>query len=67
MTTKTLFRPLFGLLICLFLFCRCAVAQELRDPWFWPFDKHSIWNTPIGSDAVYVDVELVPTKGTGGN
>ncbi len=63
MTTKTFLRPLFGVLIC--LFCRCAVAQEWRDPWLWPFDQHSIWNTPIGSKAVYVDVDLVPTKGAG--
>lgn len=24
-----------------------------RDPWKWPFSSDSIWNTPIGSDAVY--------------
>ncbi len=24
-----------------------------RDPWLWPFARDSIWNTPIGSNAVY--------------
>lgn len=31
---------------------------ELRDPYKWPFSKKSIWNIPIGSNAVYVDAEL---------
>jgi hypothetical protein len=30
-----------------------AGLAETRDPWFWPFASDSIWNTPIGSGAVY--------------
>lgn len=29
-----------------------------RDKFLWPFDKTSIWNMPIGSNAVYVDADL---------
>ncbi|MEL6490818.1 MAG: calcium-binding protein [Cyanobacteria bacterium J06621_3] len=29
-----------------------------RDPLKWPFSRDSIWNTPIGSDAWYVDARL---------
>ena len=28
------------------------VYSGTRDPWLWPFSQDSIWNTPIGSDAV---------------
>lgn len=33
-------------------------AQESRDPFLWPFSDTSIWNMPIGSDAVYVDAKI---------
>lgn len=36
-----------------------------RDPEFWPFNANSIWNTPIGSNAVYTPVTLVEQGGTG--
>jgi hypothetical protein len=29
-----------------------------RDPYEWPFRARSIWNMPLGSDAVYVDAGL---------
>ncbi len=36
-----------------------ASAQpESRNPWLWPFATNSIWNTPIGSEAVYVHAGL---------
>lgn len=38
------------------LACSTSVAQ--RDPWQWPFSKESIWNTPIGSEAAYVEANL---------
>lgn len=33
-----------------------------RDPWLWPFARDSIWNTPIGSGAVYVPANLEPAE-----
>lgn len=30
-----------------------SMASAARDPWLWPFTQDSIWNTPIGSNAVY--------------
>lgn len=33
-------------------------AQAARDPWAWPFASDSIWNTPIGDAANYVDSGL---------
>ncbi len=43
-----------------------ALAERLsvltsRDPWLRPFSSDSIWNTPIGSEAVYVHAELPHT------
>jgi hypothetical protein len=29
-----------------------------RDPWLWPFSPNSIWNQPIGSNAIYVDANF---------
>jgi hypothetical protein len=33
-------------------------AQTTRDPWLRPFASTSIWNTPLGSDAEYVDADI---------
>ena len=35
---------------------------QLRDPYLWPFARTSIWNTPIGSGAVYVHANLKPAE-----
>lgn len=41
-----------------------ALAQEAtRDPLKQPFSSDSIWNMPIGSDAVFVPAGLSPTPG----
>ena len=37
-------------------------ATEARDPWTRPFSSTSIWNTPIGSDAVYEPAGLPYTE-----
>jgi len=38
-------------------FCIQVFAGDVpvakRDPWLWPFERHSIWNMPIGSGATY--------------
>jgi hypothetical protein len=34
------------------------ILEGERDPWLWPFSYHSIWNMPIGSNAIYVDAKL---------
>jgi hypothetical protein len=34
-----------------------AGEVEFRDPAYWPFSAESPWNTPLGSNAVYVDIE----------
>jgi len=36
-----------------------------RNPWIWPFSQNSIWNTPIGSDAIYVDANLEAASNVG--
>ena len=38
---------------------------ETRDPEDWPFAQDSIWNTPIGRNAKYVDAEIGPATGRG--
>lgn len=40
-----------------------AVVSADRDPLLWPFRSDSIWNTPIGDAASYVDAGI--TAGTG--
>ena len=48
------------LLFLSILFCwinYCA-GQPKRDPWLWPFAQNSIWNMPIGSNAVYVNANI---------
>jgi hypothetical protein len=40
-------------------------AQAARDPWLRPFSSTSIWNTPLGSDAQYVDADI-PEAGHAG-
>jgi len=35
-----------------------TILPGARDPWKWPFSRESIWNMPIGSNAVYVPAGL---------
>lgn len=32
---------------------RYPVLEGTRDAWLWPFSRESVWNMPIGSNAVY--------------
>ncbi len=42
---------------CLFLSCGTndsdATEEDIRDPWLWPFSSTSIWNMPVGDEAIY--------------
>ena len=38
----------------------CVRALACRDPKAWPYNATSVWNTPIGGDAVYVPAHLFP-------
>lgn len=40
-----------------------AGAEDRRDPWLWPFSSESVWNRPIGGEAVYVPAGI---RGSGG-
>jgi hypothetical protein len=40
-------------------------ALTARDPLHWPFAPTSIWNTPIGSGAVYVAAQITPASAAG--
>ncbi|MBK4738149.1 hypothetical protein [Noviherbaspirillum pedocola] len=59
-------------LLCAALACGSqACAQtgaqgEGRDPLRWPFSRHSIWNMPIGSAAVYVPAGMDGVPGRSG-
>ncbi len=35
-----------------------TISQETRDPQKWPFADTSIWNTPIGTGAMYVNAKI---------
>ncbi len=41
------------------------VSEVRRDPCQWPFAASSIWNTPIGSGAVYVPARIAPATAAG--
>jgi len=36
-----------------------------RDPYVWPFAQTSIWNTPIGSGAIFTPANIVPPTAYG--
>lgn len=40
-------------------------AKGTRDPWLWPFASDSMWNTPIGSGAVYVPAGIGAAQSVG--
>lgn len=42
-----------------------SAAMPGRDPWLWPFAPESIWNRPIGSEAVYQPAHLEPAAHVG--
>lgn len=44
----------------LLLLTSSYAAAQTRDPFLWPFANTSIWNMPIGSNAVYVPANLPP-------
>jgi len=44
---------------------RRARTMKTRDPWLWPFSADSIWNTPIGSGAVYKPANLGAARHVG--
>lgn len=48
-------------LLCLLAYeANCQFPTE-RHPVLWPFAQTSIWNMPIGSDAVYVPAGIEPS------
>lgn len=56
------------LLLALAALCAGVLARApdaARDPWLWPFSTESIWNTPIGSGAVYVPAEIGAAQNVG--
>jgi len=58
--------------LCWLLMAACIVAASgapppppRRDPILWPFCSESIWNTPIGSGAIFVDAKIQPFHNLG--
>ncbi len=49
---------IFILLLIPFLSFGQDTLSGHRDPWEWPFSQNSIWNQPIGSDAIYAVANL---------
>lgn len=56
-------------IITLFIFSVVCSGQDTipgyRNPWLWPFSQNSIWNQPIGSNAIYVHANFEPAGHTG--
>ena len=42
------------------LLAAACTAAAARDPVKWPFCSQSIWNSPIGSDANFIDAKIAP-------
>lgn len=49
-----------GLIILLLISCNITIAQfpTTRNVYKWPFNQTSIWNMPIGSNAVYIPANI---------
>ncbi len=52
-------------LVCLLVILHSQTSFSQRDPLLWPFAVNSIWNTPIGSNAVYVPAGIEPANAYG--
>ena len=46
------------ILALMFMRCLSMIEETCRDPRTWPFLSNSIWNTPIGSGAIFHDPGL---------
>ena len=64
---KKMHKLLIIFLVVIFSFPEESHAQmynypsiSFRDAFQWPFSQNSIWNTPIGDGAVFVDAHLMP-------
>ena len=59
----------FNCLLILLLSALNAYCQDTlpgyRDPWYWPFSQNSIWNQPIGSDAIYSEAYFEAANNVG--
>ena len=58
-------RHLFYLLLTLLVVGQSHSQDTLRDPVFWPYTATSIWNMPIGSEAIYHQAALPPAAFSG--
>lgn len=62
------FRP-YSHVLTLLLLTQLLHAQDVipgtRDPWLWPFESNSIWNMPIGDQAVYEPAGLKSAANVG--
>lgn len=52
---KSIYLKVIVVLMC---FVSMGNAQSYRNVYQWPFSEQSIWNTPIGSNAVYLDAQI---------
>jgi len=55
-------KPLLFIVLLIFL---SVDSFSQRNPMKWPFSETSIWNMPIGSDAVYIPALLQPVSESG--
>src|SRR5581483_9669059 len=55
---RLVIRALRTVVCILLLGATLPLAAQTRDPLQWPFSATSIWNMPIGSNAVYVPANL---------
>jgi hypothetical protein len=54
-----------GFLIIALIISSLYLQSQTRDPYFWPFESTSIWNTPIGDSAIYVYAGIQPATAWG--
>ena len=58
---------LLATLVLVICWTSSGSESETRDPLVWPFSTESIWNTPIGSNAVYTPANIGPAHWCGGD
>jgi hypothetical protein len=63
---QLLAQSMLGMLGMLLAYACCALCcTATRNPVLWPFCSESIWNTPVGSDAIFVDAQIGPFHNLG--
>jgi len=61
-------KKVYYIIILIFTYSNTSCQDTisgLRNPWLWPFTQTSIWNMPIGTNAIYEEANLEAADNVG--